>query len=195
MEKFLLDKSRTIPLVGEIEDCACEALSFQLTYLARINKPIVVIINSGGGSVAHGLGILGLINACPVPVWVVGNGLCWSMAAMIVALSPEGYRAATPGTSFLLHAGAGIPYADSELLKNVRGTTDFMEKLDRDVNREFCKRTRYTFKSFHKAMDSAEEYWLTCEQAKKKGLIDYVWDVELWAEVNAEIRKKGGKSS
>jgi ATP-dependent protease ClpP protease subunit len=195
MEKFLLDKSRTIPLVGEIEDCACEALAFQLTYLAQINKPIVVMINSYGGSVAHGLGILGLIHSCPVPVWIVGNGLCWSMAAVIVALGPEGYRAATPGTSFLLHPAKGLPGDDSDLLKNLRGAADFFDKLDRDLNKEFCKRTKYTLRKFQKQMDNGEDLWLTADQARAKGLFDEYWDHELWADVNTEIRRKAGKSS
>jgi len=189
MEKYLLDKSRAIPLVGEIEDCACEALLHQMTYLAMVDKPIVVYLNSCGGSIFHGLGILEMIKACPCDVWVVANGLCFSMAACIVALAPEGFRAATPGTSFLLHAGRGAGSDDAELFKNLRGMTDFMEAQDRMLNKEFCKRTKYTVKSFQKAMDSAEEYWLTTDQALKKGVIDRIWDFELWGEVNAEIRK------
>ena len=191
MEKYLLDKSRTIPLIGMVEECMAESLSYQLSYLAMVDKPIIVYLNSYGGETLHGMAMLDMIHSCPCEVWVVATGYCWSMAAMVLGLAPDGYRAATPGTSVLLHAGRipGGGEAGAELFKNIRSMNDHLESMDRDLNKDFCKRTKYTFKKFQKDMDNANEFWLTTTQAAKKGLIDRVWDYDLWKEVNAEIRK------
>jgi ATP-dependent Clp protease protease subunit len=184
-----LATSRTIHLQGDVEDCMVEALAGQLAHLQALNmKPVIVTLDSFGGYLTDGLAILDLITCSRAPVYMVAAGAAYSTAALILALGPEERRAATPRTTFLLHATKAT--TDNELLKNISSYAKFLKEEDRRLNREFCRRTRYQYKKFQDMMDSGEEIWLTAKQALNKGIIDSIWTPEISAEIYREIRGK-----
>jgi ATP-dependent Clp protease protease subunit len=166
-----------------------EALAGQLSYLMALNKkPIIVQLNSYGGCVTDSVAMLDLVHASRAPVFIVATGAAYSAAALVLALGPEGSRAATPHTSMMFH-GVKVG-SDSELLKNVEGYTKFLKAEEKRLNKEICKRTKFGLANFQKVMDGGGEIWLTAREALKKGVIDEIWTPELSEEVYRQIRGK-----
>lgn len=96
--KWLLHKSRVVFLFGRVDEkMANEAIS-QMLYLEMKDKkkPIVVLINSGGGQVVSGLAIYDMMRNTQCPVYTICVGRCSSMAAVILAGGDKGHRGAFP---------------------------------------------------------------------------------------------------
>ena len=78
---ILLENERTIKLEGEVNEASAAAVVDQLLYLdSKSNtKPIILMINSPGGSVYHGRAILDAIDYVDAPVHAIVMGIAMSM--------------------------------------------------------------------------------------------------------------------
>lgn len=77
-----VDAERVVPLLGEIGDNAA-GVAARITELSTSSKPIILAINSPGGSVLDGALIISAMEASKAPVYTVCVQLCASMAAII----------------------------------------------------------------------------------------------------------------
>ncbi|HTK83729.1 MAG TPA: ATP-dependent Clp protease proteolytic subunit [Patescibacteria group bacterium] len=104
-DKFYRDvEDRTI-FVNDIDGTAAHDVVSQLLYFDKIDpdKPITMIINSGGGTISAGLGIIGVMKTLRAPVHTVAFGDCESMASLLLAAGTKGHRSIYPGTRFMVH--------------------------------------------------------------------------------------------
>ena len=188
-DRGTFSQSRTIMLQGDVDDSMVDTLGVHLPALNAIapGKPVLILLNSYGGCLTDGVAILDMIHASPAPVYVVGAGACYSAAAMVLALAPIGRRGVTAHTSLMFHAIKVD--AGGDLVKNIVGASRFLAELDRKLNEELCKQSKFTAKKLQAQMDAGDEIWLTARQAKAKGVVDYIWTPESWAGILADIRK------
>src|SRR5437016_3608405 len=93
-DKFYRDvEDRTI-YVKDIDAYAAHDIVAQLRFFNKVDpdKPITMIINSGGGIISAGMGIIGVMKTLDAPVHTVAFGDCESMASLLLAAGKRGHR-------------------------------------------------------------------------------------------------------
>lgn len=80
-------KPAIIRYFSSVNECSAERFNKEFLWLQDVLKPskIIVMINSEGGSVLHGMSTFSLIRSCPIEVDCVIEGLAASMASVIWA--------------------------------------------------------------------------------------------------------------
>ena len=93
-------------------------------------KPIVIYINSPGGSVVDGFAIIAAIEASKTPVVTVNIGE-WSSMAFLIGIAGH-LRLSLPNMTFLLHDGTAFIVGSAN---KVRDRTRFDERYEKQVVR------------------------------------------------------------
>ena len=130
-----------------------------------------IIMNSGGGQVTQGLGIIDLIHLYPGKVTIDVYGCAESMAAVI--LQAADVRRMAPSSFLMIHQGIEEPEADSK--RNIKSYLKVSDKQD-DIcdalvlRRIQKKHPKYSWSQFREA--THHNIYFTAEQALEWGLID-----------------------
>lgn len=131
-------------------------------------KPITLYINSPGGDVSAGYGIIDAILTSETPVYTVNQGLCASMGFLIFIAGHKRYS--MPHSQFLLHDGSVFAFNSTE---KARDTMEFQTVQLEGMTKEFVlghskieadlydRRRRY-------------EWWMLPDEAKEVGVVDYI---------------------
>jgi ATP-dependent Clp protease protease subunit len=145
-----LAQNRIIYIDGVIDDELANGVISQLLYLDSLNSDeISIYINSGGGYIYDGLGIIDAMNLIKSPIKTVCIGKAMSMAAIILTCGKTRY--ATKNATIMLHQPLGgaegtfteieTSYKELERLKNIlydiiknkTSISDPEESFDRDI--------------------------------------------------------------
>lgn len=129
--------------------------------------PIIIIINSCGGSVSDGLALCDAINTSNVPVIGIVVGYAYSMAFNI--LTQCHVRVGMPNSSYLYHDGW---CCDSNTSSKVKDAARFYEKVDKRVNKMIANRTKFT-SEYLESIARADNYWFA-DEMKEKGVLDAI---------------------
>lgn len=129
--------------------------------------PIKLVINSPGGSVLDGLGLVDAIKASKTPVIAITIGYACSMAFVIQTVCD--LRIATQNAVFLNHDGeTGL--VDSAM--KFRDAVKFYDRVDERIDKMIAARTKLTPKELADTK-RIEQYWFA-DEAKDLGIIDYI---------------------
>lgn len=130
-------------------------------------KTIQLRINSPGGSVFEGLGILNMLRAHPAKVTAVVDGLAASIASVIAAGADETIM--SPGSQMMIHNGSAGTWGDkTELAKVLRMLTS----IDASIASIYAEATGSPATEFAILMEA--ETWYTAEEAVTAGLADEI---------------------
>jgi len=101
--------NRILFLSGEIHLYSTEILKSQILYLESLDhkKDISIYINSPGGSVYDGLGLLDIIEYVRPDIVTINTGLAASMAAIILCSGKKGKRMALKRSRTMIHQPMG----------------------------------------------------------------------------------------
>ncbi len=169
----LLVKQRRIFLFSVVDDKSAKSIIRQLWYMEAIDpgKPILLIINSPGGSVDSGFAIWDQIKMISSPVYTLVTGLAASMGSILSLAGEEGKRFATPHSRIMIHQPliAGIIQGQATDLeiqaKEIIKTRELLIQL-------YIEKTGKDKTTIEKALD--RDTWMNAEEAKKFGLIDHI---------------------
>ena len=102
-------KERIIFLAGEVEDHMANLIVAQFLYLESVDpeKEISLYINSPGGSVSAGMGILDTMAFIKPDVRTICVGMAASMGAMILSSGAKGKRMSLPHSRIMIHQPSG----------------------------------------------------------------------------------------
>ncbi|MCC6907603.1 MAG: ATP-dependent Clp protease proteolytic subunit [Phycisphaerales bacterium] len=166
-------KDRIIFLGGGVDDEEANVIVAQLLFLANedAKADIQFYINSPGGSVTAGLGILDTMNYIPCDVATYCVGQAASMGAVLLAGGTPGKRYCLPSSRVLLHQpliGGVMEGQATDLEIEAREMLRLREMLYKGL-------ARATGKSFEQIeADCDRNKWLSADEAKQYGLIDSV---------------------
>ncbi|NBO23238.1 ATP-dependent Clp protease proteolytic subunit [bacterium] len=102
-------EERVIFLCTELDSDICNILKAQLLYLDQIDSSsdIKIYIDSPGGSVYSGLGLLDTMDFVSPDIITVNTGLAASMAAIVLASGTKGKRRSLKRSRTMIHQPLG----------------------------------------------------------------------------------------
>ena len=171
-------KDRIIFLGDEVNDATAGLIVAQLLFLESEDpdKDIHLYINSPGGSITDGMGIVDTMNYIKCPVSTICVGLAASFGAVLLANGEKGRRFATPNSEILIHQpliggqGGGISGQATE----IKIHADHMIRTREKLNKLLSDRTGQSIETIER--DTERDHYMTAEEALKYGLIDGIMD-------------------
>ena len=165
-------EDRIIFLSGEVETNLANLVIAQLIFLEAKdpNKDIYLYINSPGGSVTDGLGIIDTMNYIKCDVNTICIGMAASMGAMILSSGTKGKRFALPNSEVMIH----------QVLGGTRGQATEIEiytknilKTKERMNRMLAENCNQPYEKV--CQDTERDNYLTAEEALEYGIIDKIY--------------------
>ena len=171
-------KDRIIFLGEDVNPTTSSLVIAQMLFLESEDpdKEISLYINSPGGSVTDGLGIVDTMNYIKCPVTTICIGMAASMGAVLLASGEKGKRFATPNAEILIHQpliggqGGGLSGQATE----IKIHADQMIKTREKLNKLLSERTGQPLEVIER--DTERDHYMTAEEALKYGLIDGIMD-------------------
>ena len=165
--------TRTLSFFGPVCKETTAPFISQLLHLAEEEPetPIVVWLNTEGGSLTDGLAIYDTIVNLSCPVEVVVTGLCASAGLNI--LSAADYRVATRSATFYYHQ----PVMEDNMVNSIKDMDELQKyyKACKDKMDEIIRvRTRMRKQSWNKNFEGKTSYYFFTDDALKYKLIDKV---------------------
>ena len=164
-------KERIVFLGTPVDDTVASLTIAQLLFLEAesSNKDISLYINSPGGSVTSGLGIVDTMNYIKPDVATICMGQASSMGAVLLSAGKKGKRSALPNSRVMVHQPwAGMQGTASDIQIHAQELLAMKERL----NKMLAVQTGQTLKKI--TDDTDRDFFMTAEEAKKYGLIDRV---------------------
>ena len=162
-----------IIFVGEdINSHTANLIIAQLLFLESEDpdKDIKMYVNSPGGSVHDGLGIIDTMNFVKCDVSTVGIGLQASMGAMLLSNGAKGKRFLLPNSKVMIHQPWGG--TGSKTVTDLEITLNEMKDLKDRLTKMMAENTGRPLKSV--MADMERDYWMTADEAKKYGIVDHI---------------------
>ena len=164
-------KERIVFIGTPVNDTVASLTIAQLLFLEAESgeKDISIYINSPGGSVTAGLGILDTMNYIKPDVATICMGQASSMGAVLLSGGKKGKRSALPNSRLMVHQPwAGMQGTASDIQIHAQELLAMKERL----NKILAVQTGKTIKKI--TDDTDRDFFMTAEEAKKYGLIDRV---------------------
>ena len=171
-------KDRIIFLGEDVNQTSASLVIAQLLFLESEDpdKEIHLYINSPGGSITDGMGIVDTMNYIKCPVSTICIGMAASMGAVLLAAGEKGKRFATPNSEILIHQpliggqGGGISGQATE----IKIHADHMIRTREKLNKLLSEKTGQPIEQIEK--DTERDHYMTAEEALEYGLIDGIMD-------------------
>lgn len=168
--KMLSD--RIIFLNTDLESGVCNLIKAQLLYLENIsNDDISIYIDSPGGSVYSGLGLLDVMEYIKPDIETINTGLAASMAAIILCSGTKGKRKALKRSRTMIHQPLGYggwvqQASDMEIEARE------INELKKELYEIISDRSGQKYDKVYK--DGDRDYWMTAKSALDYGMIDSI---------------------
>lgn len=171
-------KDRIIFLGEDVNATSASLVIAQLLFLESEDpdKEIFLYINSPGGSITDGMGIVDTMNYIKCPVTTICVGLAASFGAVLLANGEKGKRFATPNSEILIHQpligghGGGISGQATE----IKIHADHMIRTRTKLNKLLSEKTGQSIETIER--DTERDHYMTAQEALEYGLIDGIMD-------------------
>ena len=169
-------KERIIFLGEEVNDVTAGLVVSQLLFLESEDpdKEISLYINSPGGSITDGMGIIDTMNYITCPVSTICIGMAASMGSALLCAGEKGKRFATPNAEILIHqpliGGGGLSGQATE----IKIHADHLVRTREKLNKFLSDRTGQSIETIER--DTARDHYMTAQEALEYGLIDGIMD-------------------
>tara|TARA_A100001011_G_scaffold109889_1_gene116509 strand:+ start:14566 stop:15159 length:594 start_codon:yes stop_codon:yes gene_type:complete len=164
-------KERIIFIGTPIDDNISSIVIAQLLFLEAENseKDISIYINSPGGSVTAGLGIMDTMNYIKPDIATICMGQASSMGAILLASGKKGKRSALPNSRIMIHQPwSGMQGTASDIQIHAKELLLTKQKL----NKILSSQTGKDLKKIE--LDTDRDFFMNANESKKYGVIDKV---------------------
>ncbi|MBO5303617.1 MAG: ATP-dependent Clp endopeptidase proteolytic subunit ClpP [Lachnospiraceae bacterium] len=164
-------KDRIIFLGEEVNETTASLVVAQLLFLESEDpgKDIQLYINSPGGMVTAGMAIYDTMQYIKCDVSTICIGLAASMGAFLLAGGAKGKRMALPNAEVMIHQPSGGAKGQAT---EIEIAAENILKTKKKLNQILAENTGQSYEKV--AADTERDYYLSAEEAKEYGLIDYV---------------------
>jgi ATP-dependent Clp protease protease subunit len=165
-----LMRERILWVSGTVNQHMSDIVQAQMLFLDSVEKKdITLYINSPGGSVLCGLGIVDLMNYIKSDVVTTNIGMCASMGSVLLSSGTKGKRSSLVYSKVMTHQ---VSHGTSGNIQDTRINQMEAEKYNYILFKmlaENCGKTIDEVLEF-----SARDRWYNSDEAKEFGLIDEV---------------------
>lgn len=161
---------RIVYFTGVVNDDTCNTAVAQLLYLASVDeRDINMYINSPGGSVVDGLGLVDTMNYINCDVSTLCIGMAASMGSVLLSNGAKGKRFVLPHSRVMIHQ---VSSGAQGVLKDLEIELEQTRRCKQDIYKILSDNTGKPFDEIEKDCD--RNYWLIGEEAVKYGIVDKV---------------------
>ncbi len=161
---------RTIWICSSINHQMASVIQAQLIFLDSLGKrDITIHIDSPGGSVMAGLGIIDVMNYIQSDVAAINTGLCASMGSLILSAACKGKRSSLINSRVMIHH---VSSSTSGVVDDQRISLMESEKYNYLLMRILAQNCGRTFEEIHDS--SRRDKWLNSDEALSFGIIDEI---------------------
>ena len=163
-------KDRIIWVSGQVDQHMSDIVQAQLLFLdSAEKKDITLYINSPGGSVLCGLGIVDLMNYISSDVATVNIGMCASMGSVLLSSGTKGKRSSLIYSKVMTHQ---VSHGTQGNIQDTRINQMEAEKYNYILFKMLAKNCEKTFEEVLEF--SRRDRWYNSDEALKFGLIDEI---------------------
>lgn len=134
-------------------------------------KPILVVINSPGGSTDAGFAIWDQAKMISSPIITLITGLAASMGSVLSLMADKGHRYATPNTRIMIHQPSIHGYIQGQATDLEIQAKEIL-KLRKNLVKLYSDATGQSEKVIEENFD--RDNWMSVEEGIKFGLLDKV---------------------
>ena len=161
---------RIIWCAGPVNDRMSTIVQAQLMFLNSSGAgDITLHIDTPGGSVKSGLGIVDVMDYIDCDIKTINTGMAASMGSILLGAGTKGKRSSLRFSKTMLHQSSG------GAVGNIQDARISMTEWEKTNEILFKLLGEYTGKTAKQVMkDSTRDKWLSAEEALKYGIIDEV---------------------
>jgi ATP-dependent protease ClpP protease subunit len=137
--------------------------------LSKINGPVELRLNSGGGEIFEGIAIYNALCARDVAVYI--DGLAGSAASFIAMAASPGKLFMAKTATMMIHDGQAIAMGNASELTSM---VNVLERESQKIAAIYADRSGKDAAYFRGKMQA--ETWYNAEEALAEGLIDVIFD-------------------
>lgn len=165
----LLNKNRIILLYNDIDESSAYNTVMKIKMFNYLDEelPIIIEINSNGGSITDGFTILNAIEQSKAPIHTIVSGAVCSMAALINVVGTS--RFIYPNSYWMQHSSSDIV---GDYINYIKDRTKFLCDLEEKTEKILTRYTKLNKQDFEKIRTG--ELWLSAENCLKKGVVDFI---------------------
>ena len=166
-------RDRIIMLNGQVDDDSASLIIAQLLFLANEDSKadIQFYVNSPGGSISAGMGIIDTMKTLRCDVATIGVGMCASMGSALLAAGTKGKRYVLPNSQVMLHQpliGGMMQGPATDLAIEAKHMLRIRDRL-------YHQMAEWTGKPFEQIVkDFDRNRWLFAEEAVEYGCADKI---------------------
>lgn len=138
----------------------------------RIN----IRLNSPGGSVFDGLAIFNAISASKKEIHTYNDGVCASMAAVLLESVPQDNVHPAKNSLFMVHSPSTYAYGNKAQLQEA---INVLDKCQSALVASICKNTGLDEKDVEKKYFDNKDHWFTAAEALAEGFYSKIEDDEV----------------
>lgn len=169
-------EERRLFINGAIDDEIIDTIVYHILRYNREDKgipvseraPIKLYINSTGGDVYSGYGLISAITSSLTPIYTINQGTCASMAFLIFIAGNKRYS--MKNSMFLMHEGFTGGFDNTS---KMRDRMEFETEQLEEHTRSFVLNHTSIEEDFYKEKYRIEWYMLP-EEARRYGICDYI---------------------
>jgi ATP-dependent Clp protease protease subunit len=155
---------RIIYFSGEVSQESCDVVIAQLLYLASTeNRDINMYINSPGGEIVSGLGVVDTMNYIKPNVATTCVSMAASMGAVLLSNGTKGKRSILPHSRIMIHSAAGYYGGHTA---DARIAMEQLERCQRDTYQILSKNCDKSYDEIVALCD--RDNWFIGEEAIKE---------------------------
>ena len=161
---------RIIWCAGPVNDRMSTIVQAQLMFLNSSGSgDITLHIDTPGGSVKSGLGIVDVMDYIDCDIKTINTGMAASMGSVLLGAGTKGKRSSLRFSKTMLHQSSG------GAIGNIQDARINMVEWEKTNDILFKLLGEYCGKTAKQVMkDSTRDYWMDADEALKYGIIDEV---------------------
>ena len=169
-----LMRDRILWVSGAVNQNMSDIVQAQLLFLDSVEKKdISLYINSPGGSVLCGLGIVDLMNYIKSDVATINIGMCASMGSVLLSSGAKGKRSSLIYSKVMTHQ---VSHGTQGVIEDTRISQIEAEKYNYILFKLLAKNCGKTFEEMLES--SRRDKWFNSQQALEFGLIDEIIGID-----------------
>jgi ATP-dependent Clp protease protease subunit len=165
---------RIVYFTGVVNEDTCNTAVAQLLYLASVDeRDISMYINSPGGSVVDGLGLVDTMDYINCDISTLCVGMAASMGSVLLSNGTKGKRFVLPHSRVMIHQ---VSSGAQGVLKDLEIELEQTRRCKQDIYRILSDNTGKPFEEIERDCD--RNYWLIGKEAVDYGIVDKVLEKE-----------------